>query len=171
MPSRWIEFVKEWSKNNNVSYGCALSDARMKDEYYKKYPKKLTKTIEDEKNGVVALLINEDYEKYVILTNGSVLKLEKNPKMKLLLTKADNIKDAFKWLQKNVERKNNRFFKNEYTYNQFDGSKEDYKLLDEYDLKIGNPSTETKLIFYDDFSKSFKDGDYAKKLAESIIYR
>ncbi len=43
MPSKWIEFVKEWSRENNMSYGCALSKPEMKAAYYKKHPKKLTK--------------------------------------------------------------------------------------------------------------------------------
>ena len=39
MPNRWIEFVKKWSSENNVSYGCALSKPEMKAEYNKLYPK------------------------------------------------------------------------------------------------------------------------------------
>lgn len=41
--SRWVDFVKEWAKKNNISYGCALSNADMKAEYYKMYPKKVKK--------------------------------------------------------------------------------------------------------------------------------
>ena len=37
--SRWTEFIKDWAKKNNMSYGCAMSDTNMKEEYYKKYPK------------------------------------------------------------------------------------------------------------------------------------
>lgn len=43
MPSKWIEFVKEWAKKNSISYGCALSNTDMKKEYYSKYPKKVKK--------------------------------------------------------------------------------------------------------------------------------
>lgn len=39
MPNRWIEFVKKWSSENNVSYGCALSKPEMKAEYSRLYPK------------------------------------------------------------------------------------------------------------------------------------
>jgi hypothetical protein len=39
MPNRWITFVKKWSSENNVSYGCALSKPEMKAEYNKLYPK------------------------------------------------------------------------------------------------------------------------------------
>lgn len=37
MPSRWIDFVKDWSSKHSISYGCALSDPDMKEEYHKKY--------------------------------------------------------------------------------------------------------------------------------------
>jgi hypothetical protein len=39
MPNRWITFVKKWSSENNVAYGCALSKPEMKAEYNKLYPK------------------------------------------------------------------------------------------------------------------------------------
>jgi hypothetical protein len=39
MPNRWITFVKKWSSENNVSYGCALTKPEMKAEYHKLYPK------------------------------------------------------------------------------------------------------------------------------------
>lgn len=37
MPSRWIEFVKDWASKNGISYGCALSNSTMVAEYHKKY--------------------------------------------------------------------------------------------------------------------------------------
>jgi hypothetical protein len=37
MPSKWIEFVKEWSKDNNLTYGCAMSKPECKNAYHKKY--------------------------------------------------------------------------------------------------------------------------------------
>jgi len=45
MPNRWIEFVKNWSKENNVSYGCALTKPEMKAEYHRRYPKVKTKGV------------------------------------------------------------------------------------------------------------------------------
>jgi hypothetical protein len=33
MPSVWIDFVKTWASKNNVSYGCALSQPKLKEEY------------------------------------------------------------------------------------------------------------------------------------------
>jgi len=41
MPNRWIEFVKKWSSDNNVSYGCALTKPEMKEAYHKANPKKV----------------------------------------------------------------------------------------------------------------------------------
>lgn len=40
MPNRWIEFVKSWAKKMNISYGCALSDPKLKLAYRKAYPTK-----------------------------------------------------------------------------------------------------------------------------------
>jgi hypothetical protein len=45
MPNRWIEFVKNWSKENKVSYGCALTKPEMKAEYHYRYPKFKTKGV------------------------------------------------------------------------------------------------------------------------------
>ena len=36
MPNAWIEHVKEWSKENNLSYGCAISKPECKEAYQKK---------------------------------------------------------------------------------------------------------------------------------------
>ena len=27
MPNAWVEFVRQYAKDNNVSYGCAISEA------------------------------------------------------------------------------------------------------------------------------------------------
>ena len=27
MPNAWVEFVKQYAKDNNISYGCAISEA------------------------------------------------------------------------------------------------------------------------------------------------
>lgn len=35
MPNKWVDFVKEYAKKNNISYGCALSNTDMKNEYNK----------------------------------------------------------------------------------------------------------------------------------------
>ena len=44
--SKWTDFIKSWAAANNVTYGCAMSDPKMKEEYYKKHPKQ---TKEDKK--------------------------------------------------------------------------------------------------------------------------
>ena len=43
MVNRWVEFIRKWSKDNDVSYGCALTMPQLKTDYYKEFPKKLTK--------------------------------------------------------------------------------------------------------------------------------
>ena len=42
MPNRWIEYVKKFARENNMTYGCALSDPVMK-AGYKKIPKRTQK--------------------------------------------------------------------------------------------------------------------------------
>lgn len=37
MTNRWIEFVKDFAKKNNTTYGCALSDPKLKEQYRAKY--------------------------------------------------------------------------------------------------------------------------------------
>ena len=39
MPNPWIEHVKNWSKANNVSYGCSISLPECKEAYQKKKKK------------------------------------------------------------------------------------------------------------------------------------
>jgi hypothetical protein len=36
MPNKWIEFVKKYAKENNISYACAISEAS---KVYQKQPK------------------------------------------------------------------------------------------------------------------------------------
>jgi len=35
MPSQWITFLKEYSKKNNISYACAMTDKKAREEYSK----------------------------------------------------------------------------------------------------------------------------------------
>jgi hypothetical protein len=35
MANAWTEFVKKWASDNKMSYGCALSDQKMKEAYQK----------------------------------------------------------------------------------------------------------------------------------------
>lgn len=36
MPNAWIEHVRGFAKKNNLSYGCAMTDPKVKDGYVKK---------------------------------------------------------------------------------------------------------------------------------------
>lgn len=41
MENSWVNFLKNYAKSNNITYSCALSDPRAKDEYkMKKMPMK-----------------------------------------------------------------------------------------------------------------------------------
>ena len=33
MTNSWVDFLKDYAKSNNITYSCALSDPRAKDEY------------------------------------------------------------------------------------------------------------------------------------------
>ena len=39
MPNKWVEFVREWSSKNNISYSCAMSKQEVKDAYREANPK------------------------------------------------------------------------------------------------------------------------------------
>jgi hypothetical protein len=47
--TRWTDFVKEYSNKNNITYGCALSNPEMREQYYKKFPKQSKETIRKQK--------------------------------------------------------------------------------------------------------------------------
>jgi hypothetical protein len=53
MPNRWVDHVKKFAADNNLSYGCALSKPECKETYRAKYgvAKKLTKKQNIEKMG------------------------------------------------------------------------------------------------------------------------
>ncbi len=40
--NRWVEHIKEWAKKNNTTYGCALTNIKCKEDYYKGIEKKAT---------------------------------------------------------------------------------------------------------------------------------
>lgn len=58
MPNKWIEHVKDYSKKNNMSYACALSDPDIKNNY-EKVVRKSKKQIKDEK---IQLFIAQNIE-------------------------------------------------------------------------------------------------------------
>lgn len=53
MANKWVEFVRDFAKRNNVSYMCAVSKPECKAEYRAKYgnPKKLSQKKEREMMG------------------------------------------------------------------------------------------------------------------------
>ena len=40
MANSWVEHIKKFAKDNNITYGCALSDPRCKADYAKSKVKK-----------------------------------------------------------------------------------------------------------------------------------
>ena len=51
MPNRWVEHVRKFAKDNNISYGCAMSNPKISDGYIPapKKGKKGTKAVDFEK--------------------------------------------------------------------------------------------------------------------------
>ncbi len=43
MPNAWVEHIKKYAKDNNLSYVCALSTPECKNTYVKSTPKQKTK--------------------------------------------------------------------------------------------------------------------------------
>ena len=80
MPNRWIEFVKSWAKKNNVSYGCALSEPKMKIDYRKSYPTKqqITERESKEREQMKENDINEVEKKVLEETKAEIKKLGTN---------------------------------------------------------------------------------------------
>ena len=44
MPNAWIEHIRAFSKRNDITYSCAVGDARCKEEYYKQKSRNAKKT-------------------------------------------------------------------------------------------------------------------------------
>jgi hypothetical protein len=88
MANQWIEFVRKWSKNHNISYACAISQPQCKQEYREKYGnrKKLSQTKEREMMGAED---KDSREEFDIIPKKNSKGLEK-PKKKIELKK-DNL--------------------------------------------------------------------------------
>jgi hypothetical protein len=71
--TRWTEFIKDFAKKNNMSYGCAMTDPKLKKEYYEKFPikskeqKKEQKAEDEEKSlkRTIKLSVKNFRDKYV----------------------------------------------------------------------------------------------------------
>ena len=120
--TRWTEFIKDFAKRNNVSYGCAMSDPKLREEYYKKYPiKTKEQKLEDQEKSIkntLKLSVKNFKNKYVkphldnpndsILKDAMVNKYrkfsqrlkdfikEKNPKIYTLVNNLAETKDKKK---------------------------------------------------------------------------
>ena len=76
MPNKWIEHVKKYAKDNNLSYGCTLTCPNLKNDYIPVV--KLSKKEKEEKNKQLIIIssvntmihkiktMNEDIDKPVL---------------------------------------------------------------------------------------------------------
>lgn len=83
MPSRWIEFIKQWARDHGISYGCALSDKNMNAAYHKTY--NTGKYRNDTSSQLSYQTAMEDYE---------VKPKPKKPKRKLIIVDEEEILEA-----------------------------------------------------------------------------
>ena len=56
MPNAWVEFVRQYAKDNNISYGCAISEAGVA---YRSMKKGGNPKQEKEERG---MMIGEDFD-------------------------------------------------------------------------------------------------------------
>jgi hypothetical protein len=49
MPNAWVEHIKKYAKDNNVSYGCALSMPDCKESYKNKKKRTKNKRIKNKR--------------------------------------------------------------------------------------------------------------------------
>lgn len=96
----------------------------------------------------------DDY--YAIMNDGSILSLLKRSKKPILFRKEKSVKDAWKWLRKNVRG----LEYHNYTYNMLTSTEDPF--ITKYGLTISDPPTEIKMLFY----KSFAGKTLARRLAE-----
>lgn len=161
----WTTHVKEFASKKGISYGCAASDPEVKKAYYSKKAadtlkdyKEIVKARKPKEQTAVGVFTTNYDDYYAIMDDGSVLSLLKKSKQPIILTKEDSVEDAWNWLRKNVRKL--QYFN--YTYNVL--TSEDDPFIKRFNLKIGNPSTETKMLFYKGFAK--KDPTFVRRLAE-----
>ena len=113
---------------------------------------------------VIALFSNYVDGKWVLTEDNSVLLLDSAKTTPKLLYKGSSTKDAYDWILKNLSSRKTPLGRHQHTTNLLSGDKSDHELLEKYGLKLGNPSTQTRLIFYSDGDKR-TIGDYITAMA------
>ena len=95
MPNRWVDHVKSFAAQNNLSYACALSTPECKDSYRAKYgvSKKLTKKQNIEKMGAedkdapnIQLVIKEKKKRRPTLKLEEVMMEDEDNRSKMVAT-------------------------------------------------------------------------------------
>lgn len=100
MTNRWIEFVKKWASDNNLSYGCALSKPEMKEAYRKenpkinKLPKGVSKLQESKPNEDVKSKVTYPNLKIIIPEPEPEPEPKKSKKIQLIIEEDEPIKKS-----------------------------------------------------------------------------
>jgi hypothetical protein len=189
MPNAWIEHIRAFAQRNDITYSCAVGDPRCKEEYYKQKSRnsKKTRTADEETVGMGAEDVKAEAEapkakastksksviarfsnylggEWVLTEDNRVLILIPTMTTPSLLYKGSSTEDAYDWIKKNLSSREKPLGRHQHTFNLLSGNKSDHELLEKYKLKLGNPSTETRLLFYGEGDKR-TIGDYITAMA------
>jgi hypothetical protein len=188
MPNAWVEHTRAFAKANGISYSRAISDPKNKESYHAKKGGKADKSEKAEEPKaeepkaeepkaeepkakaskgsklVIALFSNYVDGKWVLTEDNRVLILIPTMTTPKLLYKGSSTEDAYEWIKKNLSSRETPLGRHQHTSNLLTGDKSDHELLEKYGLKLGNPSTQTRLIFYTDGDKR-TIGDYITAMA------
>lgn len=94
--SRWIEFVKKWSKDHDTTYACALSQPECSQEYRKKYGSRKKLPVKKEREMMGAEDIN-------------VLPKKKPKKKKLIIEEGEeNLTPNYKYKKPLIDELKNK---------------------------------------------------------------
>ncbi len=84
MASRWIDWIRKFASDNNMTYACALSDPECAESYREEYnkkakPKKPKKSLFDKTSEARAIMLRENAKKSLAKTQASQKNIPANP--------------------------------------------------------------------------------------------
>jgi DNA repair exonuclease SbcCD ATPase subunit len=106
--NKWVEHIKEWAKKNNTTYGCALTNIKCKEDYYKGIEKKATPKKTNLEKGIE--------KKATIKEDKNIIK-EKEKELKQIANEYNLMMDDFEEEKKRTGRRGRfEIGKNPYDY-------------------------------------------------------
>jgi hypothetical protein len=144
MPNRWIEFIREWAKQNQTTYSCALSDPELKIAYRLQFPITTSKPLPKDAPKVIATFQDGFYRNYAITKDGEVLEITKAKDIVFLKDKG-TIQEALRFLLNNTQA----LFTNKKSLNLSEYTKDEKDNLKKLGLMLKKPSLSVLKIFLD----------------------